>query len=603
MVALSKVELSVVLPSNDMRFVMMQPYVDLNLQSEPFVWNDVERGRQFERIRRTLDIAKQSNAQFTLFPEYSIPGVRGVELIDDEITNVSWQADSIVIAGVDGLTSEEYRQQCTLPGTSVDGRNDPAKVAESEWVNCVITWVKSSDGSVKKWIQPKIAPSWPEAAIVAHQMFRGEAVFLFTAKFANQTDCQFMTLICFDWIANANGKVLLWDILRTANDDSSPNKKDMNLLFVLQHNPKPNHHIFLEHARRYFDEQNQYPFIPRTQCAIVFANTAGGPKPGKHQTHGSSSIIFSQVAPYDSNACPPSGAVITDKLRNSKSLGECKDALLRESGSCIHSIRLTLPQFIDLGPTNRALPLTSADVHPIDQEWDDRRTPGAPVPAIVKWLNDEVDFLPTLFGNEENHPLKPTLSQSQSKVSAELRVKNQNELGTCMELAAVRIPGKPMPGRKSISVSGREIQNIDYWDEVESAYLKGIIHVLSIIATCRPLTVTCLPCHAVVVSDNQIFDIIIVTGKSHKECFEYIKSEVRSNGQRIRVVISRDHDNTLVTDRDKSITVVQQANPEKGPNIYDPEWHHVGYQNIISTSRACQLVSELDQQIKELLKL
>src|ERR687888_15038 len=36
MVALNKIELSVVLPSNDMRLVMMQPYVDLNLQSEPF---------------------------------------------------------------------------------------------------------------------------------------------------------------------------------------------------------------------------------------------------------------------------------------------------------------------------------------------------------------------------------------------------------------------------------------------------------------------------------------------------------------------------------------------------------------------------------------
>jgi hypothetical protein len=603
MVALSKVELSVVLPSNDMRFVMMQPYVDLNTESEPFVWNDVETDRQFERIHRTLDIAKQGRAQFTLFPEYSVPGLTGIQLIHDEIADVSWPANSIIIAGVDGLTSEEYRQLCTLPATFIDERNAPAHVAPNEWVNCAITWVKSPDGSVKKWIQPKIAPSWPEAAIVANQMFRGEAVFLFSAKFANQTDCQFMMLVCFDWIANANGKILLCEILQIANDDSSPNKKDMNILFVLQHNPKPNHHIFLEHARRYFDEQNQYPFIPRTQCAIVFANTAGGPKPGKHQTHGSSSIIFSQVAPYDSNACPPSGAVITDKLRNSKSLGECKDALLRESGSCIHSIRLTLPQFIDLGPTNRALPLTSADVHSIDQGFDDRRTPGAPVPAIVKWLKDQVDLLPTLLVNEENHPLKPTLSQSQSKVSAELRVKNQNELGTCMELAAVRIPGKPMPGKKSISVSGREIQNVDYWDEVESAYLKGIIDVLSIIAACRSLTVTCLPCHAVVVSDNQIFDIIIVTGKSHKECFEYIKSEVRSNGQRIRVVVSRDRDNTLVTERDKSITVVQQANPEKGPIIYDPEWHHVGYQNIISTSRACQLVSELDQQIKELLKL
>ena len=599
MVALNKVKLSVVLPSDEIRLVMMQPHVKLDTQSEPFVWLVDEKEQQLANVRRTLDIARRLGSQFTLIPEYSVPGLTGIQLIDDEITDARWHSDSIVIAGIDGLNVEEYRQLCNLPSTVVDEKNDPSKLGETEWVNCGITWTKSSDGAVTKYIQPKIMPSWPEDAVVAEQMFQGRTVFLFTANFANQTECQFMTLICFDWIGAAAGKFLLWEILKTADDDAKPNRKDINLLFVLQHNPKPNHAIFLEHARRYFDEQNQFPFVPRTHCAVLFANTAGGPKPGKYPTYGSSSIIFSRVAPYDSRACPPSNAVITNKLRNSDSLGGCKDALLRECGSCIHSIRLTLPQFINLGPAERILPITTAEVHAIDDVLDDPRAPGTPVPTIVKWVNDELDILPSLLSNEEEHPLRITLSGAHAKVSNALRQKDQRDLSNFMELAGV-----PIPGDKWIAVAGRgKIPLIDYWDGVELTSLKAVIDVMSIVDVCRPLTVTCSPAHGVVARGNQIFDIIIVTGKTHKECFEYVKTKLRNNGQRIRIVITKDTDNTLVTNKDRSITDVGEADPERGPNIYDPEWHHSGHQNIISGCRDSQLVSDLARQVKELLKL
>jgi hypothetical protein len=598
MVALNTIELSVVLPSDDMRLVMMQPYITLDTQTEPFVWPEAVRDRQLDRVRRTLSIAKNVGAQFTLLPEYSVPGLAGIQVIDDEVADDRWHSDSIVIAGIDGLNREEYRQLCSLPNTVVDQRNDPSRIGENEWINCAIICAKSSDGAVIKWVQPKITPSWPEEAIVANQMFRGKTVFLFEAKFANETQCHFMTLICFDWIGSEAGNGLLWEILKTADHDSNPIRKDMNMLFVLQHNPKPNHPMFLENARRYFDEQTQFPFIPRTQGAVVFANTAGGSEPGKHQEYGSSAIVFSRIAPYDSTACPPSGAVMTNKLRNSETLRGFKESLLRESGPCIHSIRLTLPQFINLGPGGRALPIKGADVYAIDHGLDDRRTPGAPVPAIVKWINDELDTLPNLLANEEHHPLRATLSQTCSNVCNEVRQQGEGNLLTCMELAAVRIRGN-----KWICVSGREMPLVDYWDQVESACLKAVIDVMSVVDACRELMVTCAPVHGMVVRDHQIFDIIVVTGTTHKECFEYVKSKLKSNGQRIRIIVTKDSNNTLVTDKDKSITVVSEADPQKGPSIYDPEWHHGGHQNIISACRDSDLMSDLDRQIKELLKL
>jgi hypothetical protein len=260
---------------------------------------------------------------------------------------------------------------------------------------------------------------------------------------------------------------------------------------------------------------------------------------------------------------------------------------------------LTLPQFINLGPAERTLPITAADVYSIVEGLDDPRTPGAPVPAIVKWINDELDVLPSLLTNEEEHPLRITIFGAHANVSNALRPKSHKDLSSCMELAGV-----PTLGDKWIAIPGKgKTPLIDYWDGVEFSSLKAVIDVMSIVDVCRTLTVTCSPAHGMVARENQIFDIIIITGKTHKECFEYVKTKLRNNGQRIRIVVSKDSDNTLMTEKDRSITEVGEADPQRGPSIYDPEWHHTGYQNIISACRNSQLVSDLERQVKELLKL
>jgi len=605
MVVVNEVPLEVTLPDDEIKLVMMQPYVKLDTQSEPFVWVDADKEEQINRIRRTLNIAKQSvngqGAQFTLFPEYSIPGLPGIKLIDDFVNEASWQLNSIVIAGVDGLSQAEYRQLCEMENTYVDRENGPDKVKETQWVNCVITWVKQSDETVARWVQPKITPSWAEEAITANDMFPGKSTNIFACKFENGTECRFMSLICFDWIGSDAGKMLLWEILKKADDASNPTKKEMNLLFVLQHNPKPNHPTFLENTRKYFDDQNLFPFTPRTQGAVIFANTAGGEKPGIYRSHGFSSIIFSRVAPYDSKACPPSAAVRTKKLRASASLGECQESLLREMGSCIHSIRLTLPQFINLGVADRSLPIRNAEVHPISAEAQDPRTPGASVPAIVKWVNDQLDVIPTILTNEVGHPLRPALEESHREISGLLRQKPDKALLNCMDLAA-----DSTSADKWIEVAGRgPVHLVDYWDGIEAACLKAVVHILSIIRAYRMLEVSCIPAHAVMIIENQVYDLVVINGKTHQSGFEYVKDKLGSSGQRIRIVVTQDSGNTILPDRDKPITSASEPDATKGPNITDPgtSWRHCGHQNIVSACFNSQAIPELTQSVTALFRL
>jgi hypothetical protein len=171
------------------------------MAKEPFAWLESEREKQFERIKTTLDIASNGaggGAHFTLLPEYSIPDLRGVDLINEVVSHESWPQNSVLIGGVDGLNKQQYSQLCSDEHTNVSDGNKASNILDQQWINCAILWAKQSDGSITRWVQPKISPSWIEEAIIAKEMFPGRSVYVFTTKFANGTQCRFIYLI-YKW--------------------------------------------------------------------------------------------------------------------------------------------------------------------------------------------------------------------------------------------------------------------------------------------------------------------------------------------------------------------------------------------------------------------
>ncbi len=602
MVEIEQVSLNVTWPDNELRVVMMQPHVSIDTKSEPFVWLEAERERQINKIQRTLEIAARNgdsgnSAHFTLLPEYSIPGLRGITVINDVVSGNRWPQNSVLIGGVDGLTKTEYEQLIVSDATYVSENN--REVPNHQWINCGILWAKQADGSIARWVQPKMSPSWLEEAIIAKEMFPGRSVYVFTTRFENGTECRFIYVICFDWIASDGGSCLLWDILERVDALSNPTKRDVNLFFVLQHNPSPNHHTFLENTRHYFEDQAKFPFTLRNDGAVLFVNTAGGAKPGRYSTHGCSSMVFSPRAPYDCEACPPTAAVVTKKLRASDSLGRCKDSLLREGGECLHRLRLTLPQFLNLGSTERSLPIKSADVFALDGNGDDPRTPGQPVPAIVKWVNDQLDVLAIPLANEQTHALKELVENCYQELSASLRRKTDDALSNCIRVAGVK-------QAKSLSISGlRPVDLVDNWDDGEIARLKTVVQTLSVLRAFTELDVSCSPGHAVIKSASQVYDVIVVTGDSHQECFEHAMNTIQSSEQRIKIIITQDTGDTILPDRDKPITAVDEIDEGKGPNITDPyaSCKHLGHQNIVSACHGSREVTEFNTRMSEMLRL
>ena len=200
----------VTLPSDRVGMVSLQPYLELS-GAEPFQCTDAAKPRQMAAVARALDVARSAHhgapkTHFTIFPEYSICGLDCVQLIQDAIAANNWPNASIILGGSDALSKADYTTLATQPNTFVASENAPANIPDERWINCMIVWVKGSNGLVEKWLQPKISPAWPEQNVSFEHMFCGKSVYTFRGQFDNNRPVWFSSLICYDWVASVGTK-------------------------------------------------------------------------------------------------------------------------------------------------------------------------------------------------------------------------------------------------------------------------------------------------------------------------------------------------------------------------------------------------------------
>tara|TARA_A100000171_G_scaffold49237_1_gene57884 strand:+ start:294 stop:569 length:276 start_codon:yes stop_codon:yes gene_type:complete len=67
-----------------------------------------------------------------------------------------------------------------------------------------------------------------------------------------------------------------------------------------------------------------------------------------------------------------------------------RDAVFRERGTCVHPFFVVNSRSLAQGSAGRDIAVREATVHSFRSPADPR-TPGGPVQAVVKWMNDDVD--------------------------------------------------------------------------------------------------------------------------------------------------------------------------------------------------------------------
>jgi hypothetical protein len=582
---ITEVPVEITLPHQSIGVVMMQPFVELDIDHEPFKWKTAKKNQQIALIEQTLALAigRPANqpVSFTVFPEYSVPGIEGIAAIEGILSDDAWPANTVVIGGIDGLTKAEYATLCDANGTdtSVHEENKPDVIPDEQWINCCITWAKSHQG-LRRWIQPKLAPAQLENNVIALRMYRGQGVFVFRGTFDNGTESRFLTLICYDWIDANSG---LWDVLTAFNDESDANK-DINILFLIQYNPKPNDNLFLEHARRYFEEPNTCPRLNRAAGALLFANAAGRSDAGLVTKFGFSSLICGPSQCFDKDGCPPTFAINTERLRSVPNLKRCREALLRENGACVHSFGLRLPRWIDPNVGDRSHPIENALVHSLNGAINEPRITGGTIPAIVKWCNDYLTTVELLLQGNPQHALKAPLDLSQNETADDIRRRDNDSLGSLINLLSVAISAQESQPKndKWTKVAERRVHNVDNWDDDDVRCLSFLVYALTILKISHSIEVAASPAHGTFRINNEVYDVAVVCGPSHDECERNARERFERKAPRHVLVVTKDLLRGFKRRKHKARI---DDTGGSAPDITDPSsaWHFCDYTDLIST--------------------
>lgn len=578
-------------PSDRVGMVIAQPHVPIEslTGTEPYQLRPQARGQQLAALTRTLTVAKAAShgvpkTHFTVFPEYSIPGLAGVGLIDAAVAAGDWPSGSIVIGGTDALTRAQYADLLQTARTHVDAaRHSADHVGADRWVNCAITWVKAADGTVERWIQPKLHPAWEEMNIEHQHMFPGRSVYMFRGRFENNAPFRFGTLVCFDWIATiAARRPFQWILNDLHEQANNGNQLPLSWLFIIQRNKRPSHDTFLNGVRSFFN-QTEFPNALRERACLVFANTAGRSAPGRVSQFGACSVVASPQSLFVQPTCLPTFSSGGARFRDGSSLlANCKDVVFRERGACIHSFAQINPGSVPPGAAGRSFPVDNAHVFSISGAADPR-APDAAVPAAVKWLNDELDTVPSLSTLHQAAPLGPTADAvHQTNIIALRAISAQS---------ATRVV--------TLATQGCAVEHADDWDAVESDALRHLVHSLDILSiSFNQTTIASDTGHAVLTIQNQPVDLIAIRGATHEACIEHSKAFVGSP-QRQTLLVSRDSDNIKWHRKFGSFLEPVTPHPGEERKITDPASGtlHLGYQNLLEIFLASVTAAQLGDAI------
>ncbi len=585
----------VALPSQSVGMVIAQPHLPPSALTsvEPYQCTHEAKQRQLLVLDKTLEVARaaphgNSKTHFTIFPEYSIPGAEGIARIESKLRSADWPKGTIVIGGTDALTQQEYVELLTDTATHVDiARNGADKVKPHQWVNCAITWVKGEGGNLERWIQPKLHPAWEETTILHQHMFRGRSVFLFKGLREGGEHYRFGTLICFDWIANLDTKTPCQWILEDIHEQANGAQLPVTWLFIIQRNRKPSHDTFLNGVEDFFN-QTQFPNALRERACLVFANTAGRAIPGRTSEFGGCSVVSSPQSLFQNSTCSPTFSRGGSRFRdNSNRLADYKDSFFRERGACIHSFSQINPASLLVGPRGRKFAIEDAFVFPLHDSRDPR-TPAAPVPACIKWLNDELDELPRLSAT---YPLVALAAQSDSmheQIVIGIRSVSPQSADHGVKLATAIEQGK-----------GKS-RDADEWDNTETEALENLINSLTVIGLgCPVATINAGLAHATAVINGQNVDILAIRGSTHEICHKHTENFYQILPRRNAILISRDKDNNHW--QRKFGSFLDPITPQLGQDqdITNPSGKllHLGYRKLLDIFQNSNTSTEVQGSI------
>ena len=395
---------------------------------------------------------------------------------------------------------------------------------------------------------------------------------------------RFGVLVCYDWIDEIEGRPA-WRVLLDALSErvaGSDGEVSLSWLFVIQHNRRPSDESFMEQVNHFFDHR-VVDNVRRDRACLVFANTAGRQGPGKAQTHGGTSVILPQHTLFRMPTCHATFCNGGHQFRGHEIIRAHKDFLFREKGACIHSFRQIHPDSVRPGSAGYTIALQNPFVYSADG-LADPRTPDGPVPASIKWLNDELDDVEELAELYSEAPLAKDVREAQEAMVARLRWIGGDAADRSVELACSKV------GHFEGDGNGKAKRGADEWCTPERDGLAHLVHSMSLLRVCADeCEVAGVDVHGSLAIRNVEIDVVAIRGATHEECREHYRREL-PGGRHPVLLVSRDRDNDDWFERFGSFLEPTEPSAEHRFTEADRVSWHVGYSDLLDVVRGAESV-------------
>ncbi|BCR06180.1 hypothetical protein DESUT3_32490 [Desulfuromonas versatilis] len=324
---------------------------------------------KWRQVRSILELIAEGagnlkKCHFLVLPESAMPSARVADAL--ELIDGGFPANTVTMFGVEHVRLAEYRD--FLQEHAEDNAEALASVLkdldsgdiEDIPVNWAVTAVKEADGRLRVFLQAKSHPFVGEESLDSvHDLYRGKVFPLFRC----QPVCfNFMPLICLDYVYRDLYQSNISAIIEKANELFFQSRQRLDLLVVLECNPKPEHPAFRDVVNGFYGEYLAY--TPGVRDTItVFCNTSEttrGLKGSETSNFGYSSVII-----HKSHKIGP----VEHPEFASDDFGGLPVCRLR-FGTRTRLYYFNLPLFHELDPRTTRVPLKIHGIYqPIGESW------------------------------------------------------------------------------------------------------------------------------------------------------------------------------------------------------------------------------------------
>jgi hypothetical protein len=242
------------------RVSMLLAQIPSRLRYRNYFYQLVDPQAQWASVEQVLRMVADGEdnldrATFLVFPEVSVP----FEHKDDFLTIIEkdFRPNTVTIAGFEHITLRQFWQllaeydadNAEAHRLTVAGMNQAEAGRPVNW--CLVA-VKDDQGDLRCYVEAKTHPFFGEEFLdQPRDLYRGQYIYLFRSLHA---PLSFVVLICLDYIYRDRHGSNILTIIRKANEIFYRERHTLDLLFVIQCNPKPEHPVFLDTAVGFYGE-------------------------------------------------------------------------------------------------------------------------------------------------------------------------------------------------------------------------------------------------------------------------------------------------------------------------------------------------------------